>query len=278
MSEVQKMHIFNRVMRWCCLALVLPMCELAAQDLHCSQFWMNSMRINPAAAGLIDGDFRVGTYSRTQWLSVTKPYQTNGFWADAPIWKRKVQQDIFGAGVALDMDRTGDSKYCTWQLNSFFSYSKSLNYRNNHFLSAGLMLGLVQKQLDVAALTTDEQYQGGLYHPELVSQENFPSNSFSFPDIGGGVRWFYKPGNKCAFDAGLSLMHLNKPHHSLLKDEKIFLPMKYTAHFQMSVPANVNVMLRPSLYFSRQHMYNEVMAGLLAVYSFHFDQKGFVNK
>lgn len=263
----------------CCgMAFVLLQEKLAAQDLHCSQFWMNAMRLNPAATGLIDGDLRAGTYSRTQWLSVTKPYQTNGAWAEAPVWKRKIQQDIFGAGLAVDMDQTGDSKYRTWQFNTFFSYSKSLNYRNNHFLSLGMMMGFVQKQLDISKLTTDEQYQGGLYHPELVSQENFPANSFSFPDMGVGLRWFYKPGKACAFDAGFSVMHLNRPQHSLLNDAEVFLPIKYATSFQMEIPINMDVVLRPSFYYGHQHVYNEVMAGLLAVYSFHFDQKGFVNK
>ena len=249
-----------------------------AQDLHCSQFWMNTMSINPATTGLIEDDLRAGLYTRTQWLSVTKPYQTNGIWADAPVWKRKVQQDIFGAGLGVDMDQAGDSKYRTLQLNGYVSYSKSLNYKNNHFLSGGLMLGVVQKQLDERKLTTDEQFQGGIYDPVIPIKDVFPSSSFIYPDVGVGMRWFYKPSSAYAFDAGFSVMHLNSPRYSLMKDEQIRLPMKYTAMLQVNFPVNLGWALRPAIYLSRQGVYQEVMCGVLGAYSFHFDQKGYVNK
>ena len=265
----------------CAIALcgmLLPFVLLDAQDLHYSQFWMNAMSVNPATTGLIEGDVRAGLYSRTQWLSVTQPYQTNGIWAEAPVWKRKIQQDIFGAGFALDRDQAGDARYCTWRFNGFFSYSKSLNYKNNHFLSAGLMVGVSQKRLDLDRLTTDEQYWQGLFDPTMPSMENFPTDHFAYPDVGAGIRWFYKPGAACAFDAGCSVMHLNRPRHSLLHDDQIRLPMKYTATFQLNFPVSANVTLRPSCYYSLQDVHQEVLVGVLTAYSFHFDQKGYVNQ
>ncbi len=267
------MRILKCERAWLCLFLGLFFRMAEAQDLHCSQFWMNAMRINPATTGLIEGQIRAGLYSRTQWISVTKPYQTNGVWVEAPVWKRKVYQDIFGAGLSVDRDQAGDSKYRTWQMYGYFSYSKSLNYRNNHFLSIGASAGLSQRQFNVSDLTTDEQFQGGIFNPEIPSGEVYPQTSFFYPDLGVGVRWFYKP-NLCAFDAGLSLWHLNRPPQSMLKDPNIRLPMKYTAQFQLHFPIAATFSLTPALYYSRQQRYNEVMFGFLASYLYRVDPRG----
>ncbi len=249
---------------------------LSAQDLHHSQFWKNPMAANPATAGLIEGDFVMGTYSRTQWLSVTRPYQTNGLWFGLPFMRRVVQQDIFGTGVSLDADRAGDAKYRTLQADAYFSYSKAINRKNNHFLSAGLMLGWVQRQLRPDLLSFDDQYHDGSYDPLAVSRDALASSSFSYLDVGVGVHWLFHP-SFASFKAGFGLFHFNRPSQSLLKDKDVLLPMKYTGTFQMEIPMGSGISVWPSLYASRQEMYTEVMMGALISYALHFDQKGYVN-
>lgn len=249
-----------------------------AQDVHHSQFWMNPIAVNPASAGFFNGDLRAGTYYRNQWLSVTTPYQTSGLWVDAPVHKRAVQQDILGAGLSLDMDRAGDAKYSTLQADACFSYTKALNRKNSHFLSVGGMLGFAQKQLDPSGLMHDDQYQGGQYQPGVPTRETYPSVSFSYADMGLGLQWFYSLRTGVNFTAGFSALHLNRPPQSLLKDENIYLPVKYTGLFSVYLPmGGEESYLQPSLYLCRQHVYAEIMAGLLGSYAFHFDQKGYVN-
>lgn len=252
--------------------------NVRAQDVHHSQFWMNPIAVNPAAAGFFNGDFRGGTYYRNQWLSVTVPYQTSGLWADAPVLKRTVHQDILGAGLSLDLDRAGDAKYTTFQADACASYIKALNRRNSHFLSFGLMLGFAQKQLNPDELMHDDQYQGGQYQPGLPTQETYASTSFSYADLGLGAQWFYTLRSGTDFQAGVSVLHLNRPPQSLLKDESIRLPVKYTGQFSVRLPmGGEESYLQPSLYLCRQDVYAEIMAGLLGSYAFHFDQKGYVN-
>lgn len=249
-----------------------------AQDVHHSQFWMNPIAVNPASAGFINGDLRAGTSYRNQWLSVTAPYQTFGLWADAPVLKRTVHQDILGAGMTLDMDRAGDSKYSTLQADACISYTKALNRKNSHFLSVGGMLGFAQKQLDPDGLMHDDQYQGGKYNPGLPTQETYPTTAFSYADMGLGVQWFYSERSGVNFTAGFSALHLNRPPQSLLKDESIRLPVKYTGLFSVQFPmGGEESYLQPSLYLCRQDVYAEIMAGMLGSYAFHFDQKGYVN-
>ncbi len=255
------------------LGLLLASLPLSAQDLHHSQFWMNPIAINPASAGFFNGDFRAGTAYRNQWLAVTVPYQTFGLWADAPVVKRMVQQDIVGAGVLLDADRAGDSKYSTLQANGCVSYSKALNRRNNHFMTVGLSLGFSQKRFQPSELMHGDQYVDGKYDPDAPTLENYPYTAFSYADVGGGVQWFYQNRAGVIFQAGLSALHLNRPPQSMLKDEKVRLPEKYTGLFHVQLPlGGENCYLQPSLYMCRQDVYSEIMAGMLGSYAFSYDR------
>ena len=47
-----------------------------SQDIHFSQFFETPLLRNPALAGIFKGDLRVQGVYRTQWGSVTVPYQT----------------------------------------------------------------------------------------------------------------------------------------------------------------------------------------------------------
>ena len=255
------------------LGLLLASFSVAAQDLHHSQFWMNPIAVNPASAGFFNGDVRGGTYYRNQWLSVTVPYQTFGLWADAPLLKRMVQQEIIGGGLYMDMDRAGDAKYSTLQANGCLSYSKALNKRNNHFLTVGFSMGFAQKQFQPSELMHDDQYLDGKYDPGVPTLENYPSTAFSYADVGGGAQWFYQHRSGVIFQAGFSALHLNRPPQSLLKDETVRLPAKYTGLFHLQLPmGGENCYLQPSLYLCRQDVYAEIMAGMIGSYAFSYDR------
>ena len=255
--------------------LLMSAFSASAQDMHHSQFWMNPLSYNPASAGFFNGDFRAGTSYRNQWLSVTVPYQTFGIWADAPVVKRMVQQDIIGVGICSDFDRAGDARYSTLQTGLFLSYSKALNRRNSHFLSVGMVLGYAQKRFSPSGLMHDDQYGDGKYDPWLPTREVYPGNSFSYADIGSGVQWFYQNHTGVVFQAGISALHMNRPTQSIFRNDDILLPVKFTGQFNMRLPmGDEEQFLQPALYFSRQNAYTEIMAGILGSYQLQYGRLG----
>ena len=276
-------EIRNRVAVLCGKAL-LPLLLLSClsgrtQDLHHSQFWMNPLAVNPASAGFFNGEFRGGTFYRNQWLSVTVPYQTFGLWADAPLLKRMVQQDIIGAGISLNVDRAGDSKYTTLQADAAMSYSKALNRRNNHFITIGMSVGFAQKQFYPDELMHDDQYGEEMYDPRLPTREQYPTSGFSYADLGGGVQWFYQARSGVVFEAGASALHINRPPQSMLRDETVLLPAKYTGTFQLQLPAgDRDSWLKPSIYMCRQDVYSEIMGGILGSYALKYGKNGCTNR
>ena len=58
-----------------CLYLLLSP-SLRSQDIHSSQIDINPVALNPAYNGFFDGSGRFGLAYRSQWSSVSKPYQT----------------------------------------------------------------------------------------------------------------------------------------------------------------------------------------------------------
>jgi len=250
----------------------------AAQDIHFSQFWLAPISINPANAGFFDGNVRMGAYNRTQWRAITKAYQTMGASVDLPLIKRPSKQDLFGFGVTFDCDQAGDSKYTTIPINLLFSYAHALDSRNNNFLMGGITVGGVQRSWDFSQLTWDDYWQNGMYNPHAVSNETFYGQNYFYADVGFGLQWFYQPGFLDFYQVGFSLYHLNRPKITMLKDDRIRLPMKWTVHAITSVEVHPDIAIVPALYISIQGIYREFLLGASYSHTLPIDVKGFRNK
>ena len=271
---VKVKKIYGILALWFCLLPSTMMC----QDIHFSQFWLAPVNINPAAAGFFEGDARLMAYNRTQWRAISKAYQTVGVSADFPLMKRPNKQDIFGMGITLDYDQAGDSKYRTFQGNLMFSYARALNYRNNNFLMGGIFVGGGQRSWSYSDLIFDEQFQNGVFNPNVPNTETFYGNNFWFADMGLGIQWFYQPDFLEFYQVGFSVSHLNRPKITMLKNDNIRLPVKFTAHASVSIALHSSIALIPSAYLSFQKKYREFLLGTTYSHSLPIDVYGYVNK
>ena len=250
----------------------------AAQDIHNSQFWLYPVGLNPAAAGFYDGTVRLGGYNRTQWRSVSKAFQTVGIYADMPLAKRPWKQDLFGFGIMMDYDQTGDSRYTTADANLLFSYAHSINSRNNNFLMGGVSLGCAQRSWDYTKLSFDEQYVNDFYDPKSPISETFTGSNIWLFDCGLGVQWFYQPDYNEFYQVGLSVYHLNRPEITMLSDKAVRLHVKYVFHAISSIRFNDKQAIIPAVYCSFQNTYREIMFGAHYSQQLPLDAKGYLNK
>ena len=92
--------------------------------------------------GQFNGDFRfIGNY-RSQWGSVTVPFNTISIGADAKnIFNTK---DLAG-GIQINQDRAGDSKFNTFQVNFSGAYLKPISNDSLHNLSFGIQTGFTNR-------------------------------------------------------------------------------------------------------------------------------------
>ncbi|MCR5114654.1 MAG: PorP/SprF family type IX secretion system membrane protein [Bacteroidales bacterium] len=239
-----------------------------AQDFHYSQFDANPLYLNPANAGATDGIFRVGVNQRTQWLSVSKPFLTFSGSFDAPLYKSNAQRFLIGAGVQLNTDRAGDSKYRIFQGNLSIGLSKSLDRANRNKISIGAFCGFDQRHIDYNALTFDEQFSGGMFDPTAPISEVFSREKLIFFDCGVGASWTLTPNKRSSYSLGVSVSHLTEPN-TTLNTERSSIHRKYTAYAITHIPVADNLILSPMAYASFQHTYRNIVFGTQLEYEYY---------
>jgi hypothetical protein len=80
--------------------------QLHSQDIHFSQFSEAPLLRNPALAGLFSGDLRLQSVYRTQWQSVTVPYQTTSLNGEYKMSVGK-SEDYITIGGQILYDKAG---------------------------------------------------------------------------------------------------------------------------------------------------------------------------
>ncbi len=241
-------------------ALMLVGVQSSAQDIHFSQFYEISSLRNPALTGLFSDDYKVGVNYRSQWGSISNPFNTALISAEA---HRAIGKDFISAGVTAYYDKSGSIDLQTIVIYPTIAYNKSLEDDHNSYLSVGLTGGYIQRSFDPAKATFDNQYQNNRFQSTLPSGETFSNPSFSQWDFGGGVSFSSTTGaeNKINYILGLSGYHLTQPMNSFYKNGAITSKMRITASASVSVKASEKFNYQIHANYMRQGAYNELIFG-----------------
>lgn len=191
--------------------ILLFSCALAtgsAQDKLFTQAFAHPVDLNPALSGAIEGRYRVTVAYRDQWRSVIESqYTTMGLYGDIRIIPNDRKSDYFGAGFSLIADRTAIYNVNQNILSLYGSYHKSLNDNKRRFLSAGVNMGIAQRNLNYEQIYFNDQFNG-LDQYSLSTNEILPSNNFAFLDIGLGVAYMTEFSRYSNMSFGVSVDHL----------------------------------------------------------------------
>lgn len=260
-------------MRMICrkLLLALSICsveQLAAQDIHLSQFDATPILRNPALIGIFNGDYRVQAVYRNQWNSVTIPYQTGALSAELkfPVGK---SEDFVTTGIQFTYDRAGTAKLQSVQVLPAINYHKSLSQNRNMFLSLGFTGGVVQRQFDATKLTFNNQYMNGRYDGTLATGEEgrLALRGYTYLDAGVGMSFNSTIGEDINYFIGAALYHFNRPKVSFFKDNSITMDRKITFNAGITIPVDERVKIIGQ--YNELHMgsYSEYIGGALVGYS-----------
>ena len=157
-----------------------------SQDIHFSQFFETPLLRNPALAGIFSGDLRVQGVYRTQWGSVTVPYQTGSVNAEYKLPVGKTN-DFISIGGEVLYDKAGTVALTATHVLPTVNYHKSLSEAKNMYLSLGFMGGIVQRRIDRSKITTNSQYSGTGYDATLNNGETFPNSGYTYFDGSVGI-------------------------------------------------------------------------------------------
>ena len=243
-----------------CTILLLCVNLLRAQDIHYSQFNASPKNLTPAQTGLFDGDWRfVGNY-RSQWAAIPVPYKTFSLASDTRL-KTKLKNDVPAAGLVVNMDKAGDSRFTTLQVLVSGAYIKKLTTDSTHFVSLAIQPGFTTRSFDVNALTFDNQYNGDVYDKSLPSGENFTKTRFTYFDLGGGIAYLWKKSARKQVNIGISALHINRPQQSFFADDGIKLDMKTTLSGLAEFPVGEKLDAIPTFMYQSQGKFKETVVG-----------------
>ncbi|MFZ4475427.1 MAG: PorP/SprF family type IX secretion system membrane protein [Saprospiraceae bacterium] len=212
-----------------CWAMLPCAGRLIAQDLHFSQPALNPLALNPALTGVFDGSWRATAAHRSQWKSVPVNYNTNTIGADLKIWSKG--RNGFAAGMLMAFDRAGDLGLNWNQLGLQGSYTRALG--SAHALSGGFGLSFVGRNVDLAKLKVQNQWNGEQFSPGLPTKEPFTSDNTGLkPSLSAGLNWHLQPaGTRSRADVGGSIAHLNQPDLTMAEQYPYALPSRFNAAF-----------------------------------------------
>ncbi len=248
---------------WIIISLVCICHTLMGQDIHFSQYRMAPLLLNPAQAGFSYSKARFTANHRSQWRSVTVPFNTFSVAGDFKVFQDRRASHIVGAGLYAWHDRAGDSRFGTTSAGANLSYHQALNEYGNHYLGLGAAFSYNDRSYDYSELVFGNQFNGKVFDPDLPSGETFINQGFVFYDLNVGMHWFYRPVPDLAFDAGAVWSHINRPPQSMLNDNNIRLDRKLSLYFNAEILTPNKRTYSPGILFFRQGTYTEILAGTM---------------
>ncbi|RFM26068.1 PorP/SprF family type IX secretion system membrane protein [Deminuibacter soli] len=266
--------IFQRHPGWLCTLLLLLVASAAnSQDLHFSQYFNAPLLVNPANTGFEpDADYRLGVNYRNQWASISNnPYKTFSVWGDAQLFNQRFENGWVGIGGALLRDVAGSGNLSSTKAYGSVAYHQMLGLSS--LLSMGFSGGLVNKSVDISKLTFDNQWNGKFFDITIPSGEPFAYSSVYYLDLQLGVNYAWFPNENTYLNAGVSVMHLNKPNESFFAQKTALSETnrRMTFFLNGSFKQNDQWILSPNLYYSKMANSEELVLGLLANYNLSGD-------
>ena len=245
---------------FCILILtgILQQQEVCGQDLQLSQFYHTPLYRNPALSGIMKGDVRVQTISRSQWNSLANAYKTGSLNVEYKT-KAGAGDDYMTWGFQAYYDRAGSADLTGTILMPALNYHKSISESKNRYLSLGFMGGLVQRRFDRSKITTNNQYDNGLDGEDQVK------NGYSYWD--GSVGLSYNSGigenENSNMVLGIAYHHFNRPSNSFFADPSVILDPKLvvSADFKLDLNEFSTVAIYSDLLL--QGSSSQFIAGLL---------------
>lgn len=240
-----------------------------AQDYKFSQFYNSPLNLNPAFTGKINSLYRFVANYRVQYLPLQSPspYNTLSASADFGLLRDKLKGDIFGVGVVFGNDRQTAIRTNTLMFS--LAYHKSLGKKQNHYLSAGVQVGLLQRSVDIGNLAFASQFTGTGFDLSLNNLENFAGNKYFKPNLNIGLFWSSNFTKSIGAYAGMSVFNIIKPKDSFFKSDNE-RAMRYNAHAGLFIDVKKVVLISPN----GMYMYQAKAQQWIAGSSFSFNLSG----
>jgi type IX secretion system PorP/SprF family membrane protein len=224
---------------------------------------MSPLNLNPALSGHFDGNYRFNGNHRLQWRSVTVPYSTFALSSDVRHIKGSKK---FSAGLQINQDRAGDSRFNTFQCNVTGVYHHFFNIYSKHSFSAAVQSGFTNRNLQYDDLRFDVQYDGFQYNSNLGNQEVFSRESRNYLNLNSGIHYVYRVAERQQLEVGVGLFNLTRPRQSFFNDDAILLDVRANTHVTYRWQINDKWIVLPMIFTYFQGEYKSLNVGGIGEY------------
>lgn len=229
-----------------------------AQDIHFSHIHASPLNLNPALAGLFDGDARIIANYRNQWRSVTADYKT--YMASADLNLRGFNKNsIFGVGGQVYSDVAGDLNFTTTSTSISLSAMQAFDRDGSHILAGGFQFGHVSNRFDASQIVSFEE--------EPLAQMDETSRH-SYADMSAGLLWYKRLQRGQYLYMGGALYHLNNPivNFSDESTENNTLYRRSVLHGGANIALNDFYTIQPNFIFMKQGPHQQLTLGTFVKY------------
>ncbi|OFY66505.1 MAG: hypothetical protein A3H98_00415 [Bacteroidetes bacterium RIFCSPLOWO2_02_FULL_36_8] len=232
-----------------------------SQDMHFSQSGNVPLFINPATAGVMDGDYRLNVANRSQWASITVPYTTYLAGFDLKVPAKRKKPYYIGTGIIGYADKAGDGNFGISGIQLALNYTRTINQFGNSEVSIAFMTGVNQMGFDATKFYFDRQFSGDQYVPESFSGETFNSTIKNGFDRSLGLRWKMKTGKKSHIETGLCWYHIFLSPSGFYTLKPWSNPSRFSFYIAPEINISDKTNLFTGIYFQSQSNHREILAG-----------------
>ena len=236
--------------------------QINSQDLHYSQFYNSPLNVNPANAGIFNGDLRFNLSVRDQWRSVPIPWFTMSAAVDKKFLGKNSEKGFFSMGMNYNYDRQGSSNINLNNLNLAGSYSRIIN--KNNVITGGLLVGYSLRGFNRTNLTWDKQWDGDRPDFTINSGEDFDMERVGFVETGAGLNYRWQRSSRTNVDVGIAGFHLVEPVTSFYEADNVKLPMRLSLNAVANVKLIDELDVQLHILSQQQGAYEELVYGGLA--------------
>lgn len=230
---------------------------VSAQDIHFSHIHASPLNLNPALAGLFDGDLRFIANYRNQWRSVTADYKT--FMASADVNLRGFNKNsIFGVGGQVVSDVAGDLNFTTTSSSISLSAMQAFDRDGSHILAGGFQFGHVTNRFDASQIISFDE------EPLALDE----SNRHSYTDMSAGLLWYKRFQRGQYLYMGGALYHLNNPIVTFSNEttSNNTLYRRSVLHGGANIALNDFYTIQPNFIFMQQGPHQQLTLGSFVKY------------
>ncbi len=254
------------------MLLILVTLEAFGQDPQFSQFYANPTNLNPALTGGFGAKYRVSAIYRDQWRGPLE--QSIGIFGAAldlrfDFESRALEGDAAAVGLQFLSDQVGPLDLSTNTIGLSGAFHKSLADDHSKYLSAGIQLSTIQRNILYENLFFQDQFDG-VDQFTGATGEDLPENNFSFSDFAFGLNYSSSPNKGTALYVGATIHHIVQPQISFYRNDddeqqqslsssKLF--RRYAVHGGIATHMNENIRISPRMYYVHQGPHSSLTLG-----------------